>query len=223
MRSSSVGGDLPIFSEKELIFRFRCVKQHERMSLLLVHRPEIPICPFLPMPERPLGPDSTRSLGRDRGPVFYEAALNYGHSLWLRGLPARGILLLNRAMGCDLDGSEAIVRQWPIPYEAMVWILQSRNIEDFIGNPRRHWQHLATRMVEPRKALRTARAWACWYLSRLILPDYPADEVQIAEEGVVEPSVGEIEGSIQRLGLPGELSVWHRAVRLANLGSQLEQ
>ncbi|MFT5106479.1 MAG: hypothetical protein ACI8XO_005165 [Verrucomicrobiales bacterium] len=184
------------------------------MSLSLVHQPEIPACPFLPLPERPLGPATTRSLGKDRGPAFYEAALNYGHSLWLRGLPARGILLLNRAMGCDLTGEEEIVQRWPMPYEAMVWILQSRKIEDFIGNPRRHWQHLATRMVEPRKELRTARAWACWYLSRLVLPDYPADELQIEREGVTEPSVEKIESWIELMGLPGELDVWQRSILL---------
>lgn len=189
------------------------------MGLVLEHHPEIPPCPYLPMPDKPLGPEATRSLGKDRGPAFYEAALNYGHSLWLRGLPARGILLLNRAMGCVLDGSEEIVRRWPMPYEAMVWILQSRKIEDFIGNPRRHWQHLATRMVEPRKELRTARAWACWYLSRLVLPDYPADELQIEREGVVEPTRAEIEAWIGQMGLPGELQVWERAVEMAKLGT----
>ena len=104
------------------------------MGLVLEHDPEIPPCPYLPVPEEPLGPQATRSLGKDRGPVFYEAALNYGHSLWLRGVPAQAILLLNRAMGCDLDGSEAIVQRWPMPYEAMVWFLQSREIEQFIGN-----------------------------------------------------------------------------------------
>jgi len=185
------------------------------VGLKLEHLPDIPPCPFLPLPEKPLGPSTTRSLGADRGVVFYEAALNYGHSLWLRGLPARGILLLNRAMGCDLDGSEEILKRWPIPYEAMVWILQSRTIENFIGNPRRHWQHLATRMVEPRKEMRTARAWACWYLSRLVLPDYPADEKQIAEEGVLEPTSEEIERWLETLGLPGELDVWRRAVEMA--------
>lgn len=182
----------------------------------LVHLPGTPHCPFLPIPEKPLGPDATRSLGNDRGPLFYEAALNYGHSLWLRGLPARGILLLNRAMGCELDGSEEIVQRWPMPYEALVWILQSRKIEDFIGNPRRHWQHLATRMVEPRKELRSARAWACWHLSCLVLPNYPADEVQIEREGIVEPKVAEIEAWIEDLGMPGELEVWQRAVAIAS-------
>lgn len=185
------------------------------MSLRLVHLPGIPPCPFLPVPEQPLGAAATRSLGRDRGPAFYEAALKYGHSLWLRGLPARGILLLNRAMGCDLDGSEPIVQRWPIPYEAMVWILQTRSIEDFIGNPRRHWQHLATRMVEPRKQVRTARAWACWHLSRLILPDYPADELQIEREGVVEPTPEAIGQWLDELGIPGEQETWARAVAMA--------
>ncbi|MGI9243508.1 MAG: hypothetical protein ACR2RV_22095 [Verrucomicrobiales bacterium] len=188
------------------------------MTRRLEHVPGIDACPFLPLPERPLGPQATKSLGSDRGPRFYEAALNYGHSLWLRGLPARAILLLNRAMGCELDGSEPVVQRWPIPYQAMVWIMQSRKIEDFIGNPRRHWQHLATRMVEPRKELRTSRAWACWYLSRLVLPDYPADELQIEREGVVEPTPDQIGQWIHSLGLPGELAHWQSAVTMARQG-----
>ena len=93
--------------------------------------------------------------------------------------------------------------------------IRSTGGEDFIGNPRRHWQHLATRMVEPRKQLRTARAWGCWYLSRLVLPDYPADELQIQREGVSEPTPEDIADQISELGLPGELQVWQRAVALA--------
>jgi hypothetical protein len=166
-------------------------------------------CPFLPVPERVLGAEHTRSLGKDRSGRFYLAALEYGHSLWLQGFPARGILLLNRAMGCALEEEGALLEKWPIPYEAMLWILRNHRVgEDFIGNPRRHWQHLATRMAPgPRAELRTWRAWACWYLACRELPEMPADEVQIREEGVVEPTLGEIEGGIRRLGVEGPWEV----------------
>jgi hypothetical protein len=158
--------------------------------------------------------DSVACLGSDRGPVFYEAALEYAQSLWLEGLPARSLLLLNRAMGCALEGHEPIVQRWPIPYGAVAWILQSHQSGQFLGNPRRHWQHLATRMVPPRKELRTWRAWACWFLARRILPDLPADDLQIAREGVREPEFLEIASHLDQLGLPGESDRWRDAVLL---------
>ena len=69
--------------------------------------------------------------------------------------------------------------------------------------------------VEPRKAVRTARAWACWQLARVVLPDYPADELQIEREGVVEPTQEQIEGWLSELGLPSELEIWRRALAMA--------
>ena len=176
------------------------------------HLPSLSPCPLLPVPSGPLGADCLAPLAGDRGPAFYHTALLYSQSLWLQGYPARAILLLNRAMGCDLNGSEAVLAQWPLPYRAMVWILQNHLPEHFIGNPRRHWQHLATRMVEPRKELRTWRAWACWHMARVILPDMPADEEQIVREGVQEPAESEIAAQLARLGIPGETEIWRDAL-----------
>ncbi len=45
--------------------------------------------------------------------------------------------------------------------------------------------HLPTRMVEPRKVLRTWRAWDCRALACRVFPEMPADEEQIAGEGVL--------------------------------------
>lgn len=149
--------------------------------------------------------------GKGRGEDFYEGALRCGHSLWLQGLPAQAMLQLNRAFSAHLDGPEPILQKWPLPYSAMVWIMQNRLEDQFIGNPRRHFQHLATRMVEPRKELRSARAWACWHLACLVFPDYPADEVQIREEGIVEPSTDVIRASLISLGMPQELGWWEQA------------
>ena len=63
-------------------------------------------------------------------------------------------------------------------------------------------------MVPPRKEVRSWRAWACWSFSREIFPDDPADEKQIAEEGVIEPSRDEIAGQLERCGLTGEAELW---------------
>lgn len=122
------------------------------------------------------------------GERFYLQALKCGQSLWQQGLPAQALLMFNRALGADLNGGEEILEQWPLPYPAIAWVMLQRSDDQFIGNPRRHFQHLATRMVEPRKARRSARAWACWLMACQVFPDCPADEKQIAEEGVVEPS-----------------------------------
>jgi hypothetical protein len=169
-------------------------------------------CPWLPIPAEPLDSRATRRFGPDRGPGFYLAVLNYGQSLWLQGYPARALLLVNRSLGADLDGSEPVLKEWHLPYMAAAWIMQHRAEDQFIGNPRRHYQHLASRMVAPRKALRTWRAWACWFIACRIFPDYPSDEEQIAEEGVVEPGFDEIFEHLDALGIPGEATLWQAAV-----------
>jgi hypothetical protein len=81
--------------------------------------------------------------------------------------------------------------------------------DQFVGNPRRHYQHLATRMVEPRKEQRLWRAWACWHLAcRVGHPEWVADEKQIREEGVREPGREEIEAGLRRVGIAGEVEDW---------------
>ena len=177
-----------------------------------IHLEGIEPCPWLPRADAPLDSHATRRFGKERGPAFYEAALCYAQSLWLQGFPARALLLVNRALGANVSGKEPVVAEWPLPYRAAAWIMQHRGSDQFIGNPRRHYQHLATRMVEPRKELRTWRAWACWAISRRIFPDYPADEEQIENEGVVEPTHDSIAAALKRHGLPGEGDLWHGAL-----------
>lgn len=174
------------------------------------HDPSLPACPHLPAVAEPLRAAAMRELGPDRGPAFYLRALECAQSLWLQGLPAQAVLLVNRAFAADLDGSEGVLADWPLPYAAMRWILENRSGDQFIGNPRRHFQHLATRMVEPRKVLRSWRAWACWWYACQVFPGEPADEKQIREEGVVEPTEDEIREHLERLGLPGEAELWAR-------------
>lgn len=168
-------------------------------------------CPHLPIPAQVLNSEHTRRLGRERGPAFYLAALEYAQSLWLQGFPARSLLLINRALGADMCGVEPVMQAWPLPYAAAAWVMAHRSEDQFAGNPRRHYQHLATRMVEPRKELRTWRAWACWHLACTIFPEYPADEKQIAEEGVIEPDKATIFRELTRLGHAGEAELWSRA------------
>jgi len=172
-------------------------------------------CPYLPVAFPPVTYREVRALGSERGHRFYLLALQYAQELWRQGLPAQSLLLINRALGADLPESGEIQAIHPLPYAAAAWIMSHRREEQFIGNPRRHYQHLASRMVEPRKELRTWRAWACWHLACLIYPDCPADEKQIAEEGLVEPTVLEIGAKLDALGAKGERAIWEQAVEMA--------
>ena len=61
-------------------------------------------------------------------------------------------------------------------------------------------------------AVKSWRAWACWYMACRIFPDYPADEKQIAEEGVREPDKATILRELTRNGLSGETDQWSEAV-----------
>jgi hypothetical protein len=179
--------------------------------MLPIHLEGLVPCPFLPAQEAPLTAESVAALGDDRGPDFYLAALHYAQSLWLQGFPARAILLLNRALGAEVRDAP-VLQRWPLPYAAVAWILQCHRPEHFIGNPRRHWQHLASRMSGPRAELRTWRAWACWHIACLALPDLPADEVQLATEGLREPGEEAIAGQLARLGYPGETGLWREVL-----------
>lgn len=171
----------------------------------------LPPCPHLPDASASLSAVSMRSVGADRGEAFYRLALACAQSLWRKGLPAQAILLLNRAFSADLHGDEAAMREWPPPYAALRWILENRQETHFVGNPRRHFQHLATRMSGPRHEARVWRAWACWRIAREANPEDPADERQIAEERIVEPDDAAIHRGLEAAGWPGESAVWKKA------------
>ena len=173
--------------------------------------------PLLPEIDRPYEAAEVNAFGKDRGPEFYETCHRYAQTLWQTGFPAKCILLLNRALACPLKADEPVLRRWPLPYQALAWLLIHRPADQFIGNPRRHWQHLATRMVEPHKELRTWRAWACWYLAKEILPaaDFPPDLKQIREEGIAEPTQAEISHQLQRLSPADDLAQWQQALAWA--------
>ncbi len=185
------------------------------MPRVLHHQTNLEQCPYLPSVESPLSAAAMREVRDDAyGARFYEQALKCGQSLWLQGLPAQALLMFNRAFGADLTGDESILEQWPLPYAASAWVMKQRAEDQFIGNPRRHFQHLATRMVEPRKAQRSARAWACWMMACRVFPEYPADEKQIAEEGVVEPDREEVLELLKKHGFAGEVEVFCTAEEL---------
>jgi hypothetical protein len=173
---------------------------------------DFPPCPYLP-PARP-GSD-WRALHRfraaERGADFYRACLEYGQTLWQRRLAARALLCLDRAMGAALRGDEEILRQYPLPYAAMAWVIAQTPPGVFLGNPRVHFQHYADRMNEPRREQRRWRAWACWALARAVRPDLPGDP----RHQVAEPTRAAIRESLALHGLPGEAGQWEEALRSA--------
>ena len=144
--------------------------------------------------------------GPSRDGEFYLSALTYGHYLWQHGQVARAILKLDRALGADLQGHEPVLRDWPLPYAAMAWVLRHAPPDVFIGNPRVHFQHLADRMNEPRREQRRWRTWACWSLSRVVLPQLPGDP----KHAVVEPTFDLIRQKLDEHGLPGEAVLWEQ-------------
>ncbi|MBL4575816.1 MAG: hypothetical protein JKY51_06930 [Opitutaceae bacterium] len=154
---------------------------------------------------------SLNELGKDRTIIFYQRCMQYGHCLWKKGFAARSILCLDRAFGAHLSGEEAFLKQWTLPYKALVWILETTHSTVFLGNTRVHFQHLADRLGEPRKAQRSGRAWACWLLTRKVLPELPSDPQHM----VSEPTEDEIIKQLHQNGIPGEVEIWQDAIEYA--------
>lgn len=170
----------------------------------------LPPCPHLPACRPGLDWKALNGFEKDdRGAEFYHACLEYGQSLWTRGFAARAILCLDRAFGADLKGTEPVLKDWPMPYSAMAWMLG--NIPDgvFMGNPRVHFQHYADRMNEPRREQRQWRAWACWALARAVLPHLPPDPKHL----VLEPGDDLIDSRLRAFGIAGEPELWAQVLR----------
>lgn len=149
-------------------------------------------CPFLPEVDGVLGVETTGRHGAERGEGFYVDALRYAQSQWLAGKPAQAILQLNKAFSANLREDAEVLRVWPWPFEALEWILE--NAADggagFLGNPVRHFQHLATRMSGARREVRVERAWRCFYVARRVLGErgcFPMDGRQMVREGIFIP------------------------------------
>lgn len=170
----------------------------------------LPPCPHLPTPRAGLDWRSLHAFREsDRGPEFYFACLEYGHALWQRWFAARALLCLDRALGADLTGEEPVLREYPLPYAAMAWLIAHAPADLFLGNPRVHFQHYADRMNEPRRDQRRWRAWACWAIARAVRPELPADP----KHDVVEPTLEEIAAALQMHGHRGEAELWQGVLR----------
>lgn len=146
-------------------------------------------CPHLPACDRFL----PVCHGTHRGGTFYLDALAFAQGYWLAGKPAQAILQLNKAFSADLRDDDPVLEKWPRPYAALEWIMEhaADGSAGFLGNPVRHFQHLATRMSGSLREVRIARAWKCFHIARRVLAergDFPLDGRQIAREGIFIPA-----------------------------------
>lgn len=159
-----------------------------------------PACPCLPEVTELLDFSVTRRHGNDRGDAFYLDALRYAQSQWRTGKPGQAILQLNKAWMAELAGEDPVLVAGFSPYRALVWILETASTGDcgYLGNPVRHFQHLATRMRGGHAEIRAWRAWLCFHLAERILDTaaYPRDGEQIAREGVWIPSFGRVRAKV---------------------------
>lgn len=170
-----------------------------------------PACPWLPEIQEIQDFSVTRRHSQSKGAEFYLDALRYAQSQWRTGKPAQAILQLNKAWMADLANEFEILEIYPSPYAALVWILEMASSNDcgYLGNPVRHFQHLASRMSGPRSEIRAWRAWLCFGLAEKILThdEYPRDGEQIVREGLWIPSLGRAVDEVSKKGWPGELQL----------------
>jgi hypothetical protein len=146
--------------------------------------------------------------GGDRGAEFYLSALTYAQHLWQRGLAARALLAVDRALLAEVPAGDPVFLPWPPPYHALRWIMIQASPESLVGNPRVHYQHLAGRLRSPRAGQQRARCWAAWHVARLVNPLWSSDP----KHEVHEPTVEEISAALHQYGLPDEAAIWHAAM-----------
>lgn len=167
-----------------------------------------PACPWLPAVAEIHDFAITRRHGEARGAEFYLDALRYAQSQWLAGKPAQAVLQLNKSWMADLSGGGPVLLANPPPYRALAWILEMAAAGNcgYLGNPVRHFQHLASRISGPRAQIRSWRAWACFHLAESVLDcaESPRDGEQLAREGLWIPGFKRALLELGDNGWPGE-------------------
>lgn len=175
-----------------------------------------PPCPWLPEVSEIHNFQITRRYGQVKGAEFYLDALRYAQSQWLGGKPAQALLQINKSWMADLMDGDSALQLNPPPYRALVWILKMAAAGDrgFMGNPVRHFQHLASRIAGEWPEVRRWRAWWCFHLAENTLPPgkFSRDGVQIAREGLWIPGPERVYHELVRHGWPGEAAVAHAAM-----------
>ncbi|MGJ8676552.1 MAG: hypothetical protein ACSHX0_03450 [Akkermansiaceae bacterium] len=175
---------------------------HEALMTKYFHIPGRENCPHLPPASQVIRPSEARRIRetQDVERAIY-STLTCAQSLWLEGKPAQALLQLNHVLGiAELTSFTA--------YKAKVWMFQQRHLGGFLGNPVRHYQHLASRVSGDLKDLRSWRAWACFHLAEQVLEarEFPRDLLQIEKEKLIIPSWDDVMLHMERLASAGEAS-----------------
>lgn len=175
-----------------------------------------PPCPCLPEVTEIHDFNITRRHGGAKGAQFYQDTLSYAQALWISGKPAQALLQLDKAWMADPADDWRVLVSLPPPYQALVWILKEASNNDcgYLGNPVRHFQHLASRMSGPRREIRSARAWLGFHLAAAVLPGagFPPDGRQLVRDGLWIPAWGHSLHNVRQLGWPGEAELAGRAM-----------
>lgn len=152
-------------------------------------------CPHLPQVREPLNITHTRDHRKKCGLDYFNACLELAQSLWQSGFPAQAILQLDKSMMASSE-DDSIALDYP--YLAILWIIQHCPEDQFLGNPVRHFQHLASRMnhKQPNSHARVWRAWACLHLTEKHISNsaeiYPRDKQQILKEQLTIPDMNKV-------------------------------
>lgn len=175
-----------------------------------------PACPWLPEVRERHDFTLTRRHGAEKGAAFYQDALRYAQSRWVSGKPAQAVLQLNKAWMADLPTDHPVLASDPAPYLALVWMLRQAASGDcgYLGNPVRHFQHLASRMSGPRAEIRAWRAWLCFHLAERVLPKggFSRDGHQSGREGLWIPGLGRALAVVEKRGWQGEAALAQRSL-----------
>ncbi|MDP0491696.1 MAG: hypothetical protein Q7Q71_11660 [Verrucomicrobiota bacterium JB023] len=180
---------------------------------------KIPSCPYLPKIDRVWRAGDFPRLKQGSLEELYLARLCYAQSLWLEGKPGQALLQLNKAFSLKLPAEHPVLIDWKPPYLAKAWVMKA-SIEEggFIGNPVRHYQHLATRMSGENGLVRIWRAWACLHVAEAVNgEEWIRDDVQIEKENLLIPEKEEVASRIESLGWQGEASEWVKSFRLSQM------
>lgn len=164
-----------------------------------------PACPHLPDILHALPITHTKAHRKTCGPDYFQACLELAQSLWRSGFPAQAILQLDKSFMADAQKNLPLA--FSHSYQAIIWIIQNSPNDQFLGNPVRHFQHLATRMnmKQPNAELRIWRAWACLHLAeKCSKPHFPRDQEQIKKENLTIPSIDDTLRKITQLSDPAE-------------------
>jgi len=166
-----------------------------------------PACPYLPSIAEPLAITHPKTHRADCDKEYFHACLELAQSLWRNGTPAQAILQIDKSFMADHSND---IHKC---YLSILWIIKHTPKEQFLGNPVRHFQHLASRMnlSQPNAELRIWRAWGCLHLTEKLSHIYPRDQQQIEKENLTIPTMDETLDKIT------ELSDIQESVFLENL------